>query len=110
MSLIYEGIVCSGAGKSSKWMWKYFPDLYPGTVNVKLERDKPTTINYKEIETEYGICGVARCRFNGMNAYIILPPRATLGNGYVEIGHQGSLRDRFNLFDGSKVEIQFYEE
>ena len=103
------GYVCEGAKKSSKWMSKEntFPYLFPGTLNIKLEKQKPKINYFFEISLKRGICKIANCKINNIDAYIILPPTATLDHNYVEIGHKDSLRKLLNLKTNDQVIIDF---
>ena len=107
MSIEYIGKICSGAGKSTKWMKKVLPELYPGTVNIKLDKEKPK-INYlSSIETKYGICFISSCYINNLKVYLMLPPRATLNNYYIEVGHEEKIRDLLSLSDDDIVNVTF---
>jgi CTP-dependent riboflavin kinase len=103
------GYICEGAKKSSKWMKKEnpFPFLYPGTLNIKLNSKKPFIKYIDEISLKRGVCKIAKCKINDISAFIILPPTATLGNNYVEIGHKENLRNLFNLKTNDQVIIEF---
>lgn len=103
-----KGIVKSGSGESSQWMPTYIPWLFPGTVNLKLERKKPSTVWTKIIDTHYGKpCKTAPCKINGIDAFIVFPPLGKENKGKLEVGATFKIRDRFNLKDGDSVEIEF---
>jgi CTP-dependent riboflavin kinase len=114
--MMYQGTVISGGGSSSRWMPEYVPNLYPGTLNIKLlNNPKPKIIWHTYIKTTYWRedwhnIRIANCKINAVNAYIISPPRAEskIDDPYlIEIGSEIKLRDRFNLSDGSLVKIEF---
>ena len=103
------GYVVEGAKKSSKWMQKEnpFSSLFPGTLNIKLEKQKPQINYFFQVSLKRGICKIAKCKINNIDAYIILPPTATLGHNYVEIGHEKNLRNLLNLKTNDQVIISF---
>lgn len=107
MSVVYEGIICSGAGKSSKWMKDSFPNLFPGTVNIKLNNRKPNIHYIDNVDTRYGICYISKCLLNDIEVSIILPPRATLNDYYIEVGYFESLREKMSLKNNDKVSVIF---
>lgn len=116
MVLELNGIVTPGKGESTLWMPRYLPHLFPGTLNIKLNRPRPkinwahtyrTDINQKPLY-------VHPCRINGIKGYMIAPPMATsknpkkdVKNPYlIELGHEQRLRDILNLKDGDSVRIE----
>jgi CTP-dependent riboflavin kinase len=84
-----------------------FPFLFPGTLNIKLSKNKPFVVYTHEILIKRGVCKVAECKINNLDAFIILPPTATLDSSYVEIGYKENLRNLLNLKDGDQVIIEF---
>ena len=107
----YWGIVSSGSGSSSTWMPKYFPWLRPGTLNVKIETEIPEINWESQIETHYGQpCRVARCKINGINAFLINPPEVGIDppRYLAEIGSKLKLRDVLKLGNGSRVNVRFW--
>ena len=130
----YWGIVSDGIGSSNKWMPKYLPNMYPGTLNIKLEEDlnfykNPRIAWEKEfvatsgnifklvgkpgmspepLEKKFG--RVAFCQINGINAYLINPPMVGLDRKapYAEIGSKENLREKLELKNGDRVSLKFY--
>jgi CTP-dependent riboflavin kinase len=105
------GTVASGSKYSSKWMPKYIPWLYVGTLNVKMDSVIPEIVWEQEIETHYGQpCRIARCKINGVNAFLINPPEVGIDppRYLAEIGSKFGLRNVLNLKDGSRVVIRFW--
>jgi len=103
-----KGKVEKGYGESSQWMKQYIPWLVPGTLNVRLETEKPV-INYtKVIDTHYRFpCKIADCKINNIPAYIIFPPLVTDNLFFVEIGATFNIRQQFNLNNNDVVIIEF---
>ena len=107
----YFGTVESGGKSSTKWMPKYIPWLMPGTVNVKMDTEIPEIFWEQELETQYEQpCRIARCKINGMKAYLINPPEVGIDppRYLAEIGSKIKLRDVLKLYDGSRVAIRFW--
>lgn len=109
MLLEYSGVICSGAGKSTKWMKIYLNSFYPGTMNIKLDRPKHQIIYDESINTKYGRCYLGRCWLNELEVSIVLPPRATLDDNYIELGYHQNLKELLNLQTGNTVNIKFYK-
>jgi CTP-dependent riboflavin kinase len=106
----YLGRVLEGGKSSSKWMPEYIPWLYPGTLNVLLFEPMPDIIWYEEVDTDYdGVCRIARCKFNGVDAFVVNPPEVDINppRYLVEIGHTHKLRDLFDLKNEDVVSIIF---
>ena len=106
----YWGLVSSGSGDSSTWMPTYIPWLRPGTLNVKMEVQIPEIAWEKEIETHYEEpCRISRCKINGINAFLINPPKVGINppRYLAEIGSDVKLRDVLKLNNGSRVSIEF---
>jgi len=108
ISVKIKGKIESGYGESSQWMKQYIPWLVPGTLNVRLEKEKPL-INYTTvIDTHFKFpCKIASCKINNTPAYIILPPLVTDNLFFVEIGANFNIRQKFNLTNTDTVTIEF---
>ncbi len=110
-----KGTIKKGYNASSKWMPKYIDWLFPGTLNVELQEDKPEIKYFKSIDTEFNYpVKIAKCKINNELAYIILTPLGPKSNigglpRFVEISATFNIREKFNLKDGDSVIIQFYE-
>jgi CTP-dependent riboflavin kinase len=110
-----EGVVVSGRGSSSRWMPTYLPNLYPGTLNIKLKSPKPniiweTIIKVDHWRGDWKEIKLSKCLINDLEAYIVSPPRADFKPAkpfFLEIAAREKLRDKFNLTDHSTVEITF---
>ena len=108
ISVKINGAVYAGFGQSSQWMPMYVPWLYPGTLNIGLVSKKPIIHYFTTIDTHFGRpCKIARCKINGVDAFIIFPPMAKDNRGRIEIGSEFNLRDKFSLTNGDIVEIEF---
>ena len=106
----YLGRIIEGGKSSSKWMPGSIPWLYPGTLNVLLTEPMPDIYWFDEIDTNYeGVCRIARCKFNGVDAFVINPPEVDINppRYLVEIGHEKQLRGLFNLSNDDIVSIVF---
>lgn len=116
MVLELNGIVSPGKGESTIWMPRYLPNLYPGTLNIKLFKPRPKISWAKTYKTDINSkpLYIHPCRINGIDAYMIAPPMATsknpkkdVKNPYlIEIGHEKRLRDILNLKDNDTVRIE----
>jgi hypothetical protein len=107
-SMTIKGTVQSGQGESSQWMPDYIPWLIPGTLNIRLYEKRPPIEYFESINTHYGKpCKIAKCKINNVEAFIILAPLGKEHKGKVEIGAKFNIRERFNLFDGDEVIINF---
>ena len=108
--MILTGKVNSGFGESSGWMPEYIPWLFPGTLNIRLDREYSDEFNWIYIiETSYeSPVKIAACQINNLDAFIIKPPLAppTKSSGLIEIGCQEKLRDKLNLKNGDTVQIK----
>jgi len=103
-----KGIVKKGSGESSQWMPTYIPQLFPGTLNLKLQEKKPVVAWVEVIDTHYGKpCKVAPCKINKHNAFIIWPPLAKDHKFKIEVGATFKIREKFNLQDGDSVIVEF---
>jgi CTP-dependent riboflavin kinase len=109
----YLGAVEEGGKSSTKWMPQYIPQLFPGTLNVRLQEQLPDIHWEEEIDTHYGeVCRIAKCKINNVNAYIINPPEVFIEppQYLAEIGHEEKLREKLDLKDGDLVVITLYEK
>lgn len=116
MVLELNGIVAKGKGESSNWMPRFLPDLFPGTLNVVLDKPRPKINWAKTYKTDINMkpLYVHPCKINGIKGYMIAPPMATsknpkkdVKNPYlIELGHQKKLRDLLRLKDGDAVRIE----
>lgn len=108
----FKGIVTSGYGSSSEWMVKTLPELYPGTLNLKVIGKKPE-YNYNSIirDVTYNLdVKLTKCKINGLDAFMVLPPMVKEKKSFAEIAAKFNLRDQFNLVDGDVVIIEIYDE
>ena len=107
----YWGTVSSGSKNSTKWMPQYLPKFIPGTLNVKMDLPLPEIAWEQEIETHYEeVCRIARCKINGINAYLINPPMVGIDppRFLAEVGAEKKIRNLLKLKDGDKVYIRFW--
>ena len=116
-----KGIVKSGMGNASFWVKKinkifekkYGMNLFPGTLNVELE--KPYILNSKDkiLPSEYGgkydVLVESVLLFE--NEVYILRPEVNNAEGgahplnVIEIVSDINLRERYNLKDGDEISI-----
>jgi CTP-dependent riboflavin kinase len=124
MSREYWGVVQDGLGESSDWMPECLPELYPGTLNVKLDEiinftKEPRVKWFKKFNFQYKenkkknlkkTTGyVANCQINGVDAFLVNPPRVLLNQEgpLAEIGANFGLRDRLEIKNGDRVCLRF---
>ena len=98
-----------GANCSTKWMPKYLPWLFPGTLNLLLRQNQPKINWHTYVETEFGNpVKVADCLINNEPAFIVFPPRAIYHPRKIEIGAKFKIREKYNLADGDSIEVTFF--
>ena len=124
--VILTGKLISGIGDFSFWIDKlqdyYFEKtgmkLYPGTLNVQLE--KPYSLPKRVIrleKEEYGgtvSVNMVPCRICGIKAFILRTDKNEAGLGrypktIIEVASDIKLRDKYNLKDGDLVEVEVEE-
>ncbi len=124
--VILTGKLISGIGDFSFWIDKlqdyYFKKtgmkLYPGTLNVQLE--KPYSLPKKVIrleKEEYGgtvSVNMVPCRILGIKAFILRTDKNEAGLGrhpknIIEVASDIKLRDKYDLKDGDLVEVEVEE-
>ena len=123
---IIEGDVSSGLGEGAYYIkqydWKILHALgfhpYPGTLNVKLEGDKPDLTVYSSSRIEgfshggrhFGALDLIPIELGAkghrVECFIALPER-THHKRDIEIISQFNLRSKYNLNDGDKVYLKF---
>ncbi len=123
LSKKYWGVVQDGYGSSSDWMPKHLPHFFPGTLNVKLEEslnflNNPRIFWHKQFRVRLNdfpkettkIVRVSRCKINGIDAFLINPPKVSLDkqDPFAEIGAKFGLRKNLGLKNGDRVWIRFY--
>lgn len=112
-----SGVVVSGVGGSTKWMPSYLPELFPGTLNIKLDSPIVNIVweeqyYHKDFERYFY---KRNCKINGISAYLILPPLCTSKShltkmknpSLIEVGHEKKLRDLLLLKTGDRVVIEY---
>ena len=123
---VLRGKVVSGIGNFSCWIEKlrehYLSktgmNLYPGTLNVQLE--KPYSLPQRVIRLEgqeYGgtvSVNMVPCSIRGKSAFLLRTDANEQERGHhpktiVEIATDIRLRDHFHLNDGDQVEIEIYD-
>jgi nucleoside-diphosphate-sugar epimerase len=108
----FKGIVTSGYGSSSDWMPRTLPNLYPGTLNLKVIGKKPK-YNYHSIVKDLSYnrnVKLTKCKINGADAFIVLSPLVKEKKSFAEIAATFNLRSRFNLIDGDIVTIEIHDD
>ena len=124
---LLTGKVVSGIGDFSYWIEKLQDHylrktglrLFPGTLNILLEKEYSIPPNALRLEKEeYGgtvSINIVPCRIFGQDAVILRTDKNESGEGVhpktlVEVACETKLRDRFNLKDGDIVQIEFETE
>jgi|AntDeeMinimDraft_6_1070357.scaffolds.fasta_scaffold05858_3 CTP-dependent riboflavin kinase len=115
MVYVLTGRVWKGKGASSLWMPEYLPDLFPGTLNIKMHDIVPviqwkTETYHEEYKRNFYM---HPCTINDVSAWIIVPPLSTSRdneNGLrserlLEIAHPEKLRQLLSLQDKDTVTI-----
>ncbi|HLC84657.1 MAG TPA: DUF120 domain-containing protein [Candidatus Nanoarchaeia archaeon] len=121
--MILKGHVSSGRGDFAQWIEKlkdyYFKKtgllLYPGTLNIRL--DKPYDLPKKRIrleKEEYGgtvSVNIVPCKIFGRKAFILRTDANEAGTGHhskniIELASDVRLRDEHKLKDGDVVEVE----
>ena len=120
---ILRGKVVSGMGNFSYWIEKLADhyqrktgmQLFPGTLNVELE--KPYTLPKQAVRLEgWEYAGsvsvnIVPCSIFGKSGFILRTDANEQGRGHhpktiIEVATDVKLRDHFNLSDGDMVEIE----
>ena len=120
---ILRGKVVSGMGNFSYWIEKLADHyqrktgmkLFPGTLNVELE--KPYTLPKQAVRLEgWEYAGsvsvnIVPCSIFGKSGFILRTDANEEGRGHhpktiIEVATDVKLRDHFNLSDGDMVEIE----
>ena len=101
-----SGKVWKGKKSSSIWMPEYFPNLYPGTLNLKLLHPKPDFRYTINVETKYGICYLKECLIDNLPGFIIMPPNGLRKSNLIEVASVYSLRQILNLRDKNIVHVK----
>lgn len=124
--VILKGRVTSGIGDFSYWIEKLQDHyskkigmkLYPGTLNIEL--DKPYSLPEKRIrleKEEYGgtvSINLVNCKILGRDAFILRTDKSENGLGrhpktIIEIACDIKLRDKYKLKDGDVVKVEVEE-
>jgi riboflavin kinase len=123
---VLVGKVVTGMGNFSFWIDKLQEHylrktgmrLYPGTLNVQLEKPYSLPKNVLRLEgVEYGgtvSVNLVPCLIRGKCAFLLRTDANEEGRGHhpktiVEIATDVRLRDAFHLVDGDRVVIQVPE-
>lgn len=112
-----SGVVVDGVGGSTKWMPDYLSELFPGTLNIKLDSPIVNIVweehyYHKEVNRFFY---KRNCKINDTLAYLILPPLCTSKShltkmknpSLIEVGHEKKLRDLLLLKTGDRVIIKY---
>lgn len=107
-SPLRTGRVEKGMGNSCRWMPQYFPDLFPGTLNIRLDSLRPAIGWKRTIDTHYGKpAQLTPAKLNGFPVQILRPPLADIENNpfTVEVAAEVNLRETLGLEDGDRIEL-----
>ncbi|MDG5788399.1 DUF120 domain-containing protein [Evansella sp. AB-P1] len=120
--IILRGKVVSGFGNFSYWiekLQKYYRkktemSLYPGTLNIELDKPYDLPTNCIRLEkVEYGgtvSVSIQPCTILNRPAFILRTDKNASGKGdhprtIIEVATDVRLRDVYNLMDGDIVEV-----
>ena len=118
---IYRGKIFSGLGVSSTrtqqnsviYKQKSGMDLYPGTLNIKLNEDflipnKLIFIDKKHIKPDNSKRNIRLipAKFRDMEVIIMAPDPLFYDKKIIEVMAVENLREKYNLKDGDEVEIE----
>lgn len=117
-----EGRVISGLGKAKQFVAmikeaffeKYKIELFPGTLNIKLDKKMHIATKEKIDKQEYGgsqTVFVQECKIFEEKAYILRAEKNNLPGGdynldIIEIAATANLREKYSIKDGDKVIIK----
>lgn len=120
--MILRGSVMKGLGRAKAFvtmMQKAFYkknkiNLYPGTLNIKLEKSYNLDADYLIKPEEYGgsfNVQVQKCKVFENTAYIVRSEKNTKDDGdykqdIIEIVSDINFREKYNLKDGDEIEIE----
>ena len=119
--MILKGKVIKGFGRAKTFVTmmqqpffeKYKLNLYPGTLNIKLENEYQLNIEDLITSEEYGgmfNVQVQKCELLGIIAYIVRSEKNTKEQGdykqnVIEIVSDVNFREEYNLKDGDEIQI-----
>ena len=119
--IIYRGKIFSGLGVSSTrtqqnsaiYKQKSGMDLYPGTLNVRLDEDflipdKSIFIDKKDIKPDISKRNIRLipAKFRDIEVIIMSPEPLFYDTNIIEVMAVENLREKYNLKDGDEVEIE----
>jgi riboflavin kinase, archaea type len=119
--MVVRGRIASGTGGHAHWMRlhaelyeaKTGARLYPGTLNVVLDRDWYVSGDVLRLEPpEYPVpLSITPCAIEGVDAFVIRTDKNDRGEGdhapnVLEIAASGHLRSVLKLNDGDLVEVE----
>jgi len=119
--MILKGKITKGFGRAKTFVTmmkkpffeKYKLNLYPGTLNIKLENEYQLNIEHLITSEEYGgtfNVQVQKCKIFGQTAYIVRSEKNIKDKGdykqdIIEIVSDINFREEYNLEDGDEIEI-----
>lgn len=122
--MILKGKVTKGLGRAKTFvamMQKAFYEknninLYPGTLNLKLENSYNLAVDYLIKPEEYGgsfYVQVQKCKVFESTAYIVRSEKNVKDNGdykqdIIEIVSDINFREKYNLKDGDEIKIEIF--
>lgn len=120
--MILEGQVIKGMGKAKKFITmmaepfynKTGISLFPGTLNIKLNKPYNLSIDYIIEAEEYGgnfNVQIQKCKALQEDAYIVRSEKNTANTGdykqdVIEIVSNTNFREKYNLKDEDLIEIE----
>jgi len=120
--MIFRGRVVSGRGYGKFYVtlpWviaqieeKFGFTPYPGTLNLKVEKDVRSLVEEKakvEIEPAEGFCrglAIEVLIGNAVKAVVVIPKVANYPEDLIELVAAENLRLKFNLKDGDEVTVK----
>lgn len=116
---VLRGVVSSGSGDLNRWMTLYAAEyraasgmeLYPGSLNVVLERPWRLPAQRVTIEPERvgRLVHLVPCRVGGRRGFVFRTEKAELAGGeehrVLELLAEVRLRDALGVSDGDVVEV-----
>jgi riboflavin kinase, archaea type len=126
--MVFEGIVISGLGKGAVFLSidhykekikeKLGFGPYPGTLNIKVDKQKTSLLTelapiriegIKKDSKAYGGANCFKIRINNVEGAIIMPDLTEHGLDSIEIIAPINLKSELKIKDGDKVKIQLVQ-
>tara|TARA_B100001964_G_C14231262_1_gene600155 strand:+ start:1612 stop:1998 length:387 start_codon:yes stop_codon:yes gene_type:complete len=125
VGVVLEGIVISGLGKGAVFMSiDYYKkeikeklgfDPYPGTLNLKIDKQQTTLLNkvnpikiegYKKDNKTFGGAKCYNAQINNISGCIIIPDLTEHEEDMVEFIAPANIKEELKINDGDKIKIE----